>query len=252
MEMKNSETPLDFFYRLNSAAGKADVDFRKSSKRLEKHVLIFITKLKDARLKTSLQGQRFRNISDLEYALQQYEDAWRTGDHDMTVTRPRDFRADNIPRGQFKPKRLNRTYVARDVDSESSDDSDCEYHRRSLKTDDVPRVQTEDSRAHGMTSELNRDGVTEQTTSSAPATVPTSATTDWTQTLTNEVYRMMDNMGWRAPSQSPTGSSGQGFHQMRRDNPEYWNEFCEKCHRSGHSEEDCWTDVMCDQCLEKG
>ncbi|KAL3670058.1 hypothetical protein V7S43_004374, partial [Phytophthora oleae] len=103
MEMKNSETPLDFFYRLNSAAGKADVDFRKSSKRLEKHVLIFITKLKDARLKTSLQGQRFRNISDLEYALQQYEDAWRTGDHDMTVTRPRDFRADNIPRGQFKP-----------------------------------------------------------------------------------------------------------------------------------------------------
>ncbi|POM67886.1 Hypothetical protein PHPALM_16024, partial [Phytophthora palmivora] len=60
MAMKDSETPLEFFYRLNSAAGKADIDFRKSSKRLEKHVLRFITKLKDVRLKTSLQGQRFR------------------------------------------------------------------------------------------------------------------------------------------------------------------------------------------------
>ncbi|KAL3671021.1 hypothetical protein V7S43_004205 [Phytophthora oleae] len=47
---------------------------RTSSKRLEKHVLRFITKLKDARLKTSLQGQIFRSISDLEYALQQDED----------------------------------------------------------------------------------------------------------------------------------------------------------------------------------
>ncbi|POM79488.1 LOW QUALITY PROTEIN: Hypothetical protein PHPALM_2832, partial [Phytophthora palmivora] len=63
--MKDSEPPLEFFYRLNSAAGKADIDFGRSSKRLEKHVLRFITKLKDARLKTSLQGQRFRHISDL-------------------------------------------------------------------------------------------------------------------------------------------------------------------------------------------
>ncbi|POM70779.1 Hypothetical protein PHPALM_12734, partial [Phytophthora palmivora] len=67
MEMKNSESALNFFYRLNSAAGKADIDFRKSSKRLEKHIRRFITKLRDTRLKTSLQGQRFRNIADLEY-----------------------------------------------------------------------------------------------------------------------------------------------------------------------------------------
>ncbi|MBF6309142.1 hypothetical protein IU462_30205, partial [Nocardia farcinica] len=69
MEMKNSESALDFFYRLNSAAGKAEIDFRKSSKRLEKHIRRFITKLRDTRLKASLQGQRFRSIADLEYAL---------------------------------------------------------------------------------------------------------------------------------------------------------------------------------------
>ncbi|KAJ8571510.1 hypothetical protein ON010_g5327 [Phytophthora cinnamomi] len=74
MEMKNSESALDFFYRLNSAAGKAEIDFRKSSKRLEKHIRRFITKLRDTRLKTSLQGQRFRSIADLEYALEQDED----------------------------------------------------------------------------------------------------------------------------------------------------------------------------------
>ncbi|POM79742.1 Hypothetical protein PHPALM_2517 [Phytophthora palmivora] len=69
MAMKDSETPLEFFYRLNSAAGKADIDFRKS----------------------------FRRISDLEYALQQDEDVCRTGDQEMTTTKPRDFRAHNIP-----------------------------------------------------------------------------------------------------------------------------------------------------------
>ncbi|KAL3656244.1 hypothetical protein V7S43_018894 [Phytophthora oleae] len=106
MEMKISETPVDFFYRLNSAAGKADVDFKKCSKRLEKYVLRFITKLKDARLKTSLQGQRFKSISDLEYAVEKYEDVWRTGDQDMTVTRPRDFIADKIPRGQAYEQEL--------------------------------------------------------------------------------------------------------------------------------------------------
>ncbi|POM61394.1 LOW QUALITY PROTEIN: hypothetical protein PHPALM_29597 [Phytophthora palmivora] len=124
MPMKDSETPLEFFYRLNSAAGKADIDFRKSSKRLEKHVLRFITKLKDAHLKTSLQGQRFRHISDLEYALQQDEDVWRT---------------DTAP-----------------------------------------------------------------TSSSASTALPSA---DWTQTLTNEVYRVMGDMGWRPPPHSPAGSS---------------------------------------------
>ncbi|POM68697.1 LOW QUALITY PROTEIN: Hypothetical protein PHPALM_15112 [Phytophthora palmivora] len=147
MAMKDSEAPLAFFYRLNSAAGKADI-------RLEKHVLRFITKLKDARLKTSLQGQRFRRISDLEYALQQDEDVWRTGDQDMT-------QASRLPSRQYS----TRTSV---------------------------------------TSESTRDGSTAQTSSSA-STAPPSA--DWTQTLTNEVYRVMGNMGWRPPPHSPSGSS---------------------------------------------
>ncbi|EGZ07945.1 hypothetical protein PHYSODRAFT_250253 [Phytophthora sojae] len=87
IEMKNSESALDFFYRLNSAAGKADIDFRKSSKRLEKHIRRFITKLRDTRLKTSLQDQRSRCIADLEYALEQDEDVWSRRDHDAPPPR---------------------------------------------------------------------------------------------------------------------------------------------------------------------
>ncbi|POM80181.1 Hypothetical protein PHPALM_2015 [Phytophthora palmivora] len=249
MAMKDSETPLEFFYRLNSAAGKADIDFRKSSKRLGKHVLRFITKRKDAHLKTSLQGQIFRRISDLEYALQQDEDVWRTGDQEMTTTKPRDFRADNIPRGQFKPKIINRTYVARHLDSEDSDDDDSENHKGSLKSDQNTRDQTGDSRFQSVTSESTRDGDTAQTSSSASTATPSA---DWTQTLTNEVYRVMDNMGWRPPPHSPSGSSSQGFHQRRPENGGYWNKFCEKCQRPGHSEEDCWRDITCDRCQEKG
>ncbi|POM67494.1 Hypothetical protein PHPALM_16495, partial [Phytophthora palmivora] len=165
MAMKDSETPLEFFYRLNSAAGKADIAFRKSSKRLEKHVLRFITKLKDARLKTSLQDQ------------------------------------------------------------------------------------TGDSRFQSVTSESTRDGNTTQTSSSASTTTPSA---DWTQTLTNEVYRVTDDMGWRPPPHSPSGSSGQGFHQRRPENGGYWNKFCEKYQRPGHSEENCWRDITCDRCQEEG
>ncbi|POM59423.1 hypothetical protein PHPALM_31854 [Phytophthora palmivora] len=150
----------------------------------------------------------------------------------MTATKPRDFRADNIPRGQFMPKRMNRTYVARDLDSEDSDDDDSENHKGSLKSDQDARDQTGDSRFQIPT----RDGNTAQTSSST-STGPPSA--DWTQTLTNEVYRVMDNMGWRPLPHSPSGSSGQGFHQTR---PE----------KGGQSEEDCWRDITCDRCQKKG
>ncbi|POM64949.1 Hypothetical protein PHPALM_19450, partial [Phytophthora palmivora] len=187
-------------------------------------------------LKTSLQGQRFRRISDLEYALQQDEDVWRTGDQDMTTSKARDFRADNIPRGPFKPKRMNRTYVVRDPDSEDSDDDDSENHKGSLKSDQDARDQTGDSRFQNFFECL--DSYAERRLDSDP--------------VTNEVYRVMGDMGWRPPPHSPSGSSGQGFHQRRPENGGYWNKFCERCQRPGHSEEDCWRDITCDRCQEKG
>jgi len=124
MEMKASESPLDFFYRLNTAAGKADIDFRKSPKRLEKHVRRFITKLRETRLKTSLQGQRFKTIANLEFALEQIEEVWIRSNQNP-VTPKRDFRAENVPQGRFRqpPKRTGRAYVTRDEGAEEADTS---------------------------------------------------------------------------------------------------------------------------------
>ncbi|POM70990.1 Hypothetical protein PHPALM_12502 [Phytophthora palmivora] len=81
MEMKNSESALDFFYRLNSAAGKADIDFRKSSKRLEKHIRRFITKLRDTRLKTSLQVNS-EEIREYKLNLGERYGWWEDNDRD--------------------------------------------------------------------------------------------------------------------------------------------------------------------------
>ncbi|KAK1930513.1 Retrovirus-related Pol polyprotein from transposon 17.6 [Phytophthora citrophthora] len=185
--------------------------------------------------------RRFQRISDLENALQQDEDVWRTGDQEMTTTKPQDFRSDNIPRGQFKPKRMNRTYVVRDWDSEDSDDEDSENHKGSLKSDQDTRDQTGDIRLPNVTSESTRDENTAQTSSST-STVPPSA--DWTPTLTNEEgWTTWDGVHRPSPRQD---------RQKRHENGGYWNKFCEKCQRSGHSEEDCWRDIMYDRCQERG
>ncbi|KAG3077417.1 hypothetical protein PI125_g21274 [Phytophthora idaei] len=77
---------------------------RQSVKRREKHVRRFITKLKNNRLKTPLQGQRFKSISDLEYILEQDGDVRSREDQDARSTMNRDFRADKIQQGRFKPR----------------------------------------------------------------------------------------------------------------------------------------------------
>ncbi|EGZ18814.1 hypothetical protein PHYSODRAFT_332551 [Phytophthora sojae] len=229
MEMKNSESALDFFYRLNSAAGKADIDFRKPSKRLGKHIRRFIMKLRDTRLKTSLQGQRFRSIADLEYALEQDEDVWSRSDHDAPPPRVRDFRADNIPQGRFKPKRQGRAYVTRGDVSDSESDEDPEIHARFQEITDEPRVSARSTSANsGSTREISGE---EASTPSA-GSLASMKGAEWTQTLTNEVYRVMDNMGWRPPNAQSGPNTNSGFRSPRRENPN-WDKFCEKCGKWG-------------------
>ncbi|GMF44803.1 unnamed protein product [Phytophthora fragariaefolia] len=71
---RKSESPLEFYYRLNKVADKADIDFDSSSKQRERHLKVFTKKLLDSRLRTTLQGQRIRKLRDLEYVLKQHEE----------------------------------------------------------------------------------------------------------------------------------------------------------------------------------
>uniref|UniRef100_H3GWQ5 Retrotransposon gag domain-containing protein n=1 Tax=Phytophthora ramorum TaxID=164328 RepID=H3GWQ5_PHYRM len=239
MEMRSSESALDFFYRLNAAAGKADIDFRKSTKRLEKHIRRFITKLKETCLKTSLQGQRFKNISDLEYALEQDEEVWTQNEHDAATSRNRDFRAGNLPNpGRPRPKRFERAYLTQNADFGV---------KMSEYPEELPRRQ--DAVEESGVSAQRVDPGSQDARDDGGALNAGPSGAEWTQTLTNEVYRVMDNMGWRPPGHMPHGNPVPN--SGRRENPN-WDKYCEKCHKWGHPEEGCWKDIKCDRCQELG
>uniref|UniRef100_H3H684 CCHC-type domain-containing protein n=1 Tax=Phytophthora ramorum TaxID=164328 RepID=H3H684_PHYRM len=239
MEMRSSESALDFFYRLNSAAGKADIDFRKSTKRLEKHIRRFITKLKETRLKTSLQGQRFKSISDLEYALEQDEEVWTQNERDAATSTNRDFRAGNLPNpGRPRPKRFERAYLTQNADFGVKVN---EY------PEELPRMQDAVEESGVLVQGVSPGSQDARENGGALNAGPSGA--EWTQTLTNEVYRVMDNMGWRPPGHAPHGNPVPN--SGRRENPN-WDKYCEKCHKWGHPEENCWKDIKCDRCQELG
>jgi hypothetical protein len=119
--MKN-ETPLEFFYRLNAAAGKAYVIFARSVRSREQHIKRFVRKLTDSDIETSLKSQLFRSGDDLESVLKQHEEEWR--DDDRPTPRQRDFRTENTRQGHFRPMPagpVGRAYVAQG-DTETDDE----------------------------------------------------------------------------------------------------------------------------------
>ncbi|OWY90705.1 hypothetical protein PHMEG_00041043 [Phytophthora megakarya] len=52
MQQRKAETPLDFLYRLNAAADRADIRYKKSERRREQHVKRFTHRLADSQLKS--------------------------------------------------------------------------------------------------------------------------------------------------------------------------------------------------------
>ncbi|KAE9208682.1 hypothetical protein PF002_g19327 [Phytophthora fragariae] len=71
MRQKSSESAMEFFYRLNEAAVKAGIRYKKDSAH---HINRFIKNLRDQQLKAILRNTRFHNLDDLESVLQQDED----------------------------------------------------------------------------------------------------------------------------------------------------------------------------------
>ncbi|EGZ24380.1 hypothetical protein PHYSODRAFT_325503 [Phytophthora sojae] len=121
MKQKGGESALEYFYRLNDAAGKASINYRSSRKDVSHHVKRFIKGLKDSDLKQALKSQRFKRIPDLEFALEQDEEVTLGGGYDTPPSRTRDFRADNAGQGRFKPRRTGRAFVG--LDGSDSDDT---------------------------------------------------------------------------------------------------------------------------------
>ncbi|OWZ22528.1 hypothetical protein PHMEG_0002754 [Phytophthora megakarya] len=131
MKMIDHETPLQFFYRLNPAAVKAEVKFKSSSKLRESHIQRFVKKLRNDQLKPILEGHRFQSMTDLERALRRHEDVWREEGYDSpTPKKPRDFRAYNVhqgrPQNRGPTRRPGRAFMT-EGDAEPTQNSEFQH-----------------------------------------------------------------------------------------------------------------------------
>ncbi|KAE9334007.1 hypothetical protein PF008_g14173 [Phytophthora fragariae] len=111
MNQNKDEKALAFLYRLNLAAERAGVDFRKNSRGRQQHVRQFFKHISDDQLKLTLRGHRFRKVADLEYILKQRE-LCREGDSAIRAPQSREIQAGNVVRDRFDPKCQARVHAA--------------------------------------------------------------------------------------------------------------------------------------------
>ncbi|KAE9268172.1 hypothetical protein PR003_g31536 [Phytophthora rubi] len=245
MRQKSNESAMEFFYRLNEAAVKAGIRYKKGKKDSAHHIKRFIKNLRDQQLKAILRNTRFHNLDDLEYILQQDEDLGLDGGYDTPQHRTRDFRADNIPPRRFKPGRQGRAYIGLSGgESEGEVEGRVRFEDEEDDSDEAPPEPRSSGRGKPEVAIL------EVSTRSVPSQEVTTE-----QEIRKAVFRVMEHCGWRPPPQADPRPGWQsprpGWQSPRPDNPNK-NEFCEKCSKFGHKEESCWSDMKCDKCKRTG
>jgi hypothetical protein len=224
MSQYKDETPLAFLYRLNLGAEHAGVRFRKSDRSRDQHVKRFLKNLHDDQLKLTLQTQRFRKVSDWEYILKQQEEV-RGGGRQNRAPQARDFRADNVIRDRYKPKRNDRAYVAQNDEAKSVEVEEHPEAAVDIQDDQVSDIPDGNPICDTMTREE----------------------------LIHEVYRIMGNVGWPYQRANPNGNPGQPPPRPfpPRDNPDR-NELCEDCGKWGHKADNCFQTRICGRCNRRG
>ncbi|OWZ04439.1 hypothetical protein PHMEG_00023662 [Phytophthora megakarya] len=175
-EATQGRDPLDLLYRLNDAADRADIRYKKSEQRREQHVKRFTHRLADSQLKSILKSQRFKSMDDLENGLRQQEDDWDDDRQSGSSTKTRDFRADNLRQGRLKTKYPGRAYVAQSGDESEADE------RHVIFEDEVPEsASTQESiESREVSTEGQGAGMT-------------------MEELTQHVLKVMVNSGWNKP-----------------------------------------------------
>ncbi|KAE9017963.1 hypothetical protein PR001_g14263 [Phytophthora rubi] len=104
MEIRDSEPPRMFLYRLNRAAKKADIAFERPTTEREAHIRRFIKAFSDTRLKTTLQGQRFDALSELDETLKRIEALRQDERHEDGDYQQKKRPAQHLQFGRFKPQ----------------------------------------------------------------------------------------------------------------------------------------------------
>ncbi|GMF15392.1 unnamed protein product [Phytophthora fragariaefolia] len=187
MKQKSGETPLEFLYRLNEAAVKAGIKCKSPATKRAQHIKRFPKSLRDKQLKVILVNQRFHDVDDLKYVLQQDEDSAQDGDYDTPPPKPRDFRAANVHPGRFKMTRPGRVYV---VQSDAKSDTEQDGHLRF--DNEVEDIETGIPEATA----LPRSVLEGPSLEPAPKT-SSSRPTVTDEDIRNAVFRVMEHSGWR-------------------------------------------------------
>ncbi|KAE8991068.1 hypothetical protein PR003_g22424 [Phytophthora rubi] len=130
-----------FLYRLNRAVKKADIAFERPTTEREAHIRRFIKALSDTRLKTTLQGQRFDTLSELEETLKRIEALRQDERHEDRDYQQKKRPAQNLRFGRFNPqprRTEGRAFLA------ESGDVDVDAERHAHFTDETPSRYDED------------------------------------------------------------------------------------------------------------
>ncbi|KAG3153510.1 hypothetical protein PI126_g10056 [Phytophthora idaei] len=108
LKPKKTESARSFLYRLNAAAKRADVDYEGSLSAQELHVRRFLKKLKDNDLRSTLQGQTFKSVRDLEKTLKRVEAVQQDDGYTTQPPKARDSKASDVRFNRFPPHRRDQ------------------------------------------------------------------------------------------------------------------------------------------------
>ncbi|OWZ06452.1 hypothetical protein PHMEG_00021296 [Phytophthora megakarya] len=232
MKQRKAMAPLGFLYRLNAAADRADIRYKKSERRHKQHVKRFTYRLADSQLKSILKSQRFKSMDDLEYVLKQQEDDWDDDSQSVPSTKARDFRADNLRQGRLKTKYPERAYA-----TQSGDDSDPD-ERHVIFEDEVLENSPAQESAEFRESPPENQG--------PGMTI-----------LTHHVLKVMENSGWNKPGhmaqqgKARQSNGNPGSPSPRYDDPDR-DMRCDNCNGIGRRADNCWADLICENSHRTG
>ncbi|OWZ01368.1 LOW QUALITY PROTEIN: hypothetical protein PHMEG_00027257 [Phytophthora megakarya] len=229
---RKSETPREFYYRLNKIAGKADIYIKSTDIARDRHLKAFIKKLKDTQLRSALQVQRVRNRKDLEHILKQHEEIWWSDDREAHPLKGSDRKADGAFGNRQRQKNHNRAYNVNEDEVFASDDEQQVLFDRGVEG-------THQKVSFGESfSDMDVDGLS--------GDILDGNMMLRKQDVTSQVYRIMDSSGWRPPNSEYRSPPNADFGRPQQ------TRHCDNCGEGSHSTEFCWADMECNRCHKKG
>ncbi|OWZ14837.1 hypothetical protein PHMEG_00011609 [Phytophthora megakarya] len=205
-DSEKSETSREFYYKLNKTACKADIDIKSTDIARDRHMKVFIKKLKDTQLRSTLQGQRVRSLKNLEHILKQHEESWWSDDRAHPL-KGDDGKSDSAFGNRQRQKINNRAY---NVDEDEVFESDDE--QQTMFDQGIEGAHQKVSFGEPVFDRAV-DGLTED--------IPDGNMMLRKQDATSEIYRILENSGWRPPNseyRSPPKTDFGKPQQMRHCN----------------------------------